>query len=226
MDTRTSAQKAAIIQHAQAHVKHLVAADATGHDWHHIERVRQIALRLAQAEGLDPFLPELIAILHETTDRKIVGSGQEDQAAEKLKEWLGQHGLAEPEITEILYVITNQSYSASGISGLKLSSPVGQIVQDADRLDALGAIGIARCFAYNGKRGNPIHDPAQPPRTASITAAEYKQDRDTSINHFYEKLLELKDLMNTTTARQIASARHEFMEKFLEEFYAEWNGTK
>lgn len=226
MTVRSPEQKAAIIVHATAYVKQLLSADSTGHDWPHIERVRKMAVRLAQAEGLDPFLPELMAILHEVVDRKIAGHDQEEAAATKVRAWLKTHGLTAEESTEILYVLTNQSYSASGIGGFKLSSPAGQVMQDADRLEALGAIGIARVFAYNGKRGNPLYDPTIPAKLEPMTAAEYKQEKNTAINHFYEKLLKLKDLMNTKAAQDIASERHQFMEKFLEEFFAEWNGQR
>lgn len=216
----------AIIAAAKRHARHIMQGDAGGHDWHHIERVRKMAVRIARAEKMDPFLPELMALLHDLHDRKIVGYGNERQGLRTTKQWLTQQGLPKPEIEEIMSAIKHQSYSSSGISGKRLRSRAGQIMQDADRLDAMGALGIARCFAYNGQRGNPLHDPAIPPRTKKLTAAAYKKDRDTSINHFYEKLLKLKDLMNTATGKRLARQRHTYMKKFLSEFLAEWKGGR
>ncbi len=225
MSKKTLAPKK-ILAAAEAYARKIITTDGGGHDWPHIERVRRMARKIARAEKVDPFLPELMALLHELHDRKVVGYGQEAKGLAATKKWLLTQGLPEDIIAEVMDVITNQSYSASGIRGQKLGSRAGQIMQDADRLEAIGAIGIARCFAYNGKKGNPIHDPSITPRTKKISAAEYKKDDDTSINHFYEKLLKLTALMNTKTGKRIARRRHIFLKNFLAEFLAEWSGTR
>lgn len=214
-----------IVREAEKYARSIVRKDGGGHDWHHIERVRQMAIKIARTEKVDPFLPELLALLHELHDRKIVGYGKEEEGLAKTEGWLQHQRLSPDQIKEIMYVLENQSFSASGLKRQKLKSRAGQILQDADRLDALGAIGIARCFAYNGKRGNPMHDPKVKPRL-KITADQYTKDDDTSINHFYEKLLKLMDLINTNTGKKIARARHNYMKKYLAEFLAEWDGKK
>lgn len=219
-------QQKKILVAAERYARDRLTANTNGHDWHHIERVQKMARRIARAEKVDPFLPELMALLHNLHDRKVVGHGNEEKELEATRAWLVQQGLAAKERDEVMYAITNQSYSASGIRGEKLTSQAGRIMQDADRLDALGAIGIARCFAFNSTRGNPIHDPAIKPRRKRLTSAEYKQDNDTSINHFYQKLLKLKDLMNTKTGKRLARQRHAYMKKFLAEFFAEWSGYR
>jgi len=216
----------AVIAAAEKYAREITGGDTGGHDWHHVNRVRNMAVRIARAEKIDPFLPELMALLHDLHDRKVVGHGKEEQALAKTKRWLQKQELSADEIAEVLYVIENQSYAASGIRGEKLTSRAGRVMQDADRLEAIGAIGIARCFIYSGKRGRPMHDPAIPPRRQPLGAAVYKKDDVTSINHFYEKMLKLKDLMNTKTGRRLARQRHAFMEKFLAEFFAEWDGKK
>lgn len=222
----SQSRKRAIIKAAGKYARKIMTADNAGHDWYHIDRVRNMAERIARAEKVDSFLPILMALLHDLHDRKVVGFGNEVKALRSTKLWLQQQGLSQDHIQEIMYVIENQSYSASGIRGEKLTSRAGQIMQDADRLEAIGAIGIARCFAYTGKRGNALHDPSTKPRKKKITEAEYKQDRETAINHFYEKLLKLKDLMNTKTGKRIARQRHVYMENFLTRFFSEWSGTR
>lgn len=225
MPKLTHQQQKKIIQATEVFVRRQLQHDATGHDWHHIDRVRRMALRIGTKEKVDLFLVELMALLHELHDRKLVGAGNEKKALQQTEAWLHAQQLQSEQIAEIMYAIKNQSYSASGLAGTKLLSAAGQVAQDADRLEALGAIGIARCFAYNGKHGNPIHDPALPPRTTTLTVKEYVQGT-TSINHFYEKLFKLKDLMNTKTGKQIAAARHAYMKVFVKEFLAEWDGQK
>jgi uncharacterized protein len=215
-----------IIAAAEKYARSITESDRGGHDWHHIERVRKMAVRIARAEKFDPFLPELMALLHDLHDRKVVGHGNEKKALKASRKWLEQHGLSPAEITEVMYVIEHQSYASSGIRGHKLTSRAGRIMQDADRLEAIGAIGIARVFIYSGKRGNPLHDPAIPPTLKKISPAEYKKDKTTAINHFYEKMLKLKSLMNTKTGRRLARQRHAFMKKYLAEFFAEWDGKR
>ena len=203
-------------------VQKALAKDATGHDWHHIERVRRLAAHIAKAEGVDMFLVDLLALLHESADYKLIGKKTEGQALLETRNFLTKIGLEDTQAEEVIYVIGSQSFSKSGISGQKLDSLAGQCLQDADRLEAIGAIGIARCFMHAGVKGAPIHDPAIPPKT-TLNSAEYKQHKNTAINHFYEKLLKLKDLMNTKEGKKLAGHRHKFMEEFLSEFLQEWS---
>jgi|SRR5581483_1905252 len=212
-----------VIAAAEKMVKAQLAAEGTGHDWYHIERVRHMASRLAQEEGADQFIAELAALLHNSADWKIVGVENENAAHDKLEEWLTNQSIPDDKVQHIVSIIRDQSFAASGVEHKKLPTPEGQVVQDADRLDALGAIGIARCFAYGGKRGRLLYDPHEKPR-AHITADEYRTSKSTSVNHFYEKLFKLADLMNTKTGKAIAKKRHGFMEKYLEQFFAEWHG--
>ncbi|MBI3256148.1 MAG: HD domain-containing protein [Candidatus Andersenbacteria bacterium] len=203
-------------------VKKLLTKDVTGHDWYHIERVRKLAAQIAKAEGVDMFLVDLMTLLHESADRKLIGKKTEAKALLETRTFLTKLGLPNEAAEEVIYVIANQSYSKSGISGEKLDSRAGQCLQDADRLEALGAIGIARCFAFNGKKGNPIYDPTIKPRL-NLSHQEYVKDEATSINHFYEKLFKIKGLMNTKIGKKLAAHRHKFMENFLEEFFTEWD---
>ncbi len=207
------------------YVRKLLAREKSAHDWYHINRVRIVALKIAKQEGADLFLTELMALLHEASDWKVIGEANAKKSLLKLRKFLATFNIPDEQIEEIIYVIDNQSYSKSGITGQKLDSAAGLCVQDADRLEAIGAIGIARVFAYNGKRGNPIHDPGIPVR--DLNSDNYQKNvGETSINHFYEKLLKLKDLMNTKEGKRLAAARHKFMENFLAEFYAEWDGKR
>jgi uncharacterized protein len=225
MPKLTRQQQRNIIQAAEQLVRQRLQKDTSGHDWYHIDRVRRIALRIGKKEKVDLFLVELMALLHDLHDRKIVGSGNEEKELRVTEQWLQRHGVHQEHIDEIVYVIKNQSYSASGITGKRLTSSAGQVMQDADRLDALGAIGIARCFTYGGKTGHPMHDPVIAP-VEELSAEEYMKENNTSLNHFYEKLFKLKDLMNTKTGKQIAAARHAYMKAFVKEFLAEWDGKK
>lgn len=204
------------IKAAERYVKKQLGTEGS-HDWYHIQRVRRTAQKIARQEKADTQLVELMAILHEAADWKLIGKQTKAQATKKLAAWLKQQKLAAADSEHVVYVIKNQSYSVSGIRGIKLTSQEGKILQDADRLEAIGAIGIARCFAYGGKTGRPLYGPIK-------HSARY--GTSASINHFYEKLLNIKDLMNTKTGKKIARQRHRFMQKFLAEFFAEINGKK
>lgn len=209
--------KKQIIAATERFVREQMQADATGHDWLHVERVRRMALRLAAHEGADPFVVGLAALLHDLDDYKITGdlSGELPRAAR----WLARAGVDEPTARRVLDIIARLSFKGAGVA-TPMADVEGCVVQDADRLDAIGAIGIARAFAYGGARGRALYDPqAAPVRHAS--EQEYKRNSSSTVNHFYEKLLLLKDRMNTPTARAIAQQRHRYMEEFLVQLYEE-----
>ncbi|GLB57890.1 HD domain-containing protein [Cytobacillus sp. NCCP-133] len=209
-----------IIHNTQYFVRNELGDDSTGHDWHHIERVRKYALYIAKKEERgDFFIIEMAALLHDIPDEKLnpsKGAGEE-----KLSDFLATleiHEEAKSKIKDIIY-----SISFKGGLNNKVLSREAEIVQDADRLDAIGALGIARAFAYGGKKGQAIYDPVIEVRD-EMTEDEYRNGNSSSINHFYEKLLRLKDKFNTVTAKEIAEERHKFMEQYLQQFYKEWNG--
>jgi uncharacterized protein len=210
-----------VITNAEQFVRIKLARDFSGHDWWHIDRVRNNAVSIAQKENADVFLCELTALLHDLTDEKLVSDVRE--AEQQLNSWLVDQGLPQPYVDQVLEIISTMSFK--GGSGPAMTTLEGQIVQDADRLDAIGAVGISRVFAYSGAKGRPIHDPTVKPREV-MTKDEYRSGNDTAINHFYEKLLKLKSLMNTEIGKQMAEQRHAFMEQYLQQFYSEWDGTK
>ena len=210
-----------LLAEARAHVRARLEGDSSGHDWWHIDRVVRLARRLAEEEGADVFLCELAALTHDLADWKI--NPDEARALADLRDWLGEHGADEPTIAAVMEIITAMSFKGGG--GAPMRTLEGQIVQDADRLDAIGAIGIARAFAYGGAKGRLLHDPEEAPRQ-QMTAAEYKSHQAATVTHFYEKLLKLKDRMNTATAKRLATHRHAVLEQFLEEFLAEWQGER
>jgi uncharacterized protein len=212
-----------IIQKTADHVRGLLSGDATGHDWFHIERVRNTALAIAREEGADPFIVELAALLHDVADWKFA-DGDHTASPRAARRWLETLELDPGVIEHVEEIVANLSFKGAGVA-TPMRTLEGQIVQDADRLDALGAIGIARTFAYGGHKGQAMHDPAiQPQMHASFEA--YKTNVGTTINHFYEKLLLLKDRMNTATGKRLAAERHAYMERYLEQFFAEWQGER
>ncbi|HCT29298.1 MAG TPA: phosphohydrolase [Bacteroidales bacterium] len=200
-------------------VKLLCQHDSSGHDWWHIYRVVNLAKHIGSKEGADLLVVETAALLHDLDDWKLDSSDSENlPIARKL---LNENGSTEDFIEKILTIIKEVSYKGAGIETIP-SSIEGMAVQDADRLDAIGAIGIARTFAYGGHKNQPMHNPDLKPIHHS-SYEEYKSTRTSTINHFYEKLLLLKDRLNTKTAKEIGQQRHIFMEQFLEQFYSEWN---
>lgn len=217
-------QKEAIKQ-TEHFVYHLLKEDASGHDWWHIQRVRNLAETIAaqEKEAANPFIYEMAALLHDVADEKI--NRNSESGEKKLFDWLHTIKLEKKEKEAILEIILNISYKG-GTNKTKLASIEGKIVQDADRLDALGAIGIARTMAYTGARGRLIHDPDASYSRENLTLEQYRSDEGTAVMHFYEKLFKLKDLMNTSTGRKIASKRHDYMENYLKEFYEEWEGNR
>lgn len=209
-----------LIENAFDYIKKIFIEDSSGHDYHHSVRVYNNALHIAEKEGGYLLLIKLGALLHDVDDRKLFNTSKNlDHALIFLKE----NDVDEVTINKICNIIRSVSYKGNGST--TPDSLEGKIVQDADRLDALGAIGIARTFAYGGHKGRPIYDPSETP-IENMTAEQYRSHTSNSINHFYEKLLKLKELINTETARSLADGRHAFMEGYLEEFMSEWNGTR
>jgi len=208
-----------IIAEAEIFCKKQLENDLTGHDWWHIHRVVQMVKRLSHEEGADSFICIMAALLHDVADEKLNES--KESGLHKVRSWLEEYLLIEAEREHIMEIISTLSYN--GGAHLPMRTLEGKVVQDADRLDAIGAIGIARTFLYAGWKGNPLHDPNLAPRD-SMTPQEYRSDKSTAINHFHEKLLKLKDRINTSSAKVIAEERHRYMEHYVELFYQEWEG--
>ena len=211
----------ALLIDTEAFVKSVLQGDSSGHDWWHIQRVRKLALMIAQSEGADLFMVELAALLHDVDDWKLAGNEDE---GEKAKKWLQACGIEHQIIEQICSIIDGVSFKGAGVN-TSTNNLECKVLQDADRLDAIGAIGIARTFAYGGSRGRGIYDPGIPPEMHT-NFANYKKSTAPTINHFYEKLLLLKDQMQTATGKLLAGPRHDYMVRFLEQFYAEWNGKE
>jgi uncharacterized protein len=196
--------------------------ESTGHDWYHLERVRNNALLIAEKENVpDTYIIEIAALLHDVPDEKLISS--EAEGKRKLEKYISLLSLSEDEKEEIYGIIYSISYK--GGNELSLTSDKAMIVRDADRLDAIGAIGIARTFAYGGKKGQVLYDPDIEIRS-EMTLTEYRTGKSSSIHHFHEKLLKLKSLMCTETGRLLAEERHEYMLGFLKQFNKEWNGQE
>jgi uncharacterized protein len=209
-----------ILQEVAAYVEQKLSGEGSGHDWWHIARVRKMAEKLALAEGGNPFICQLAALVHDLVDDKLVAD--EKLALAEVRDLLTRLGVSLDQTDQVLAIIQAISYKGGSQNHLDLTLE-GQIVQDADRLDAMGAIGVARTMAYSGYHGRVIHDPEVAARQ-NMTLEQYRSHQGTAITHFYEKLLLLKDLMNTKTAKELAKGRHAFMEAYLAQFYAEWEG--
>jgi len=209
-----------LIDNTVAYVKQELAHAEGGHDWWHIHRVWHTAGEIAAKEHVNPLIVSLGALLHDIADAKFHG-GDETIGPAKARHFLESQGVGEDVITHVIAIIENISFKGGHNEG-KFTSPELAVVQDADRLDAIGAIGIARAFNYGGFKNRPLYDPAIPP-DLQMSREQYKNSTAPTINHFYEKLLLLKDKMNTTTGRELAAERHAFMETFLEQFYKEWH---
>ena len=194
-----------------------------GHDWFHIERVYKNALLIAKEETCDMEVVALGALLHDIADSKF-HNGDESIGPQTARTFLASEKVSEETIQHVIAIIENISYKGGNFEK-KFHSKELDIVQDADRLDALGAIGIARTFNYGGFKNRVLHDPAIAPKTG-MSKEEYKNSESPTLNHFYEKLLLLRDKMNTEAGKRIAANRHLFMETFLSQFYAEWEGRK
>jgi uncharacterized protein len=214
--------KQKVIQRTERFIESEFQSEGSGHDWFHVDRVRKMALRIGLQEGCDLFVTEMAALLHDLDDWKLTGSNPSD--ASRAKEWLWSLGIDEPTTLQVLQVIEEVSFKGAGIE-TPVSSAEAAVVQDADRLDAIGAIGIARTFAYGGYKKRLIYDPSVKP-VLHNNFQEYKSNTAPTINHFYEKLLLLKDRMNTETARIIAEGRHQVMNDYLTQFYEEWEAAR
>ena len=212
-----------IIQKTTDHVRDLLSGEGSGHDWFHIERVRNTALAIAREERADVFVVELAALLHDVADWKFAG-GDHNAGPRAARKWLASLDVKPDVVDHVCGIIAGLSFKGAGVE-TPMNSIEGHCVQDADRLDALGAIGIARAFAYGGHKGRPLYDPAIPPQPHATFEA-YKKNTGPTLNHFYEKLLLLKDRMTTPTARRLAAARHAFLGQFLNQFLAEWSGQR
>jgi uncharacterized protein len=194
-----------------------------GHDWWHIYRVWKNAQHLSQKEEVDSLIVELGALLHDIADSKF-HDGNEEIGPKTARVFLESILVEESVINHVENIVRHISFKGS-LEGQKWTSPELEVVQDADRLDAIGAIGIARTFSYGGHKGRSLYDP-ETKVNLEMTKEEYKNSTSPTLNHFYEKLLLLKDLMNTSTGKDMAEARHKFMEEYLEQFHSEWEGSR
>lgn len=212
-----------IINNTILFVKNQLAHAEGGHDWFHIERVYKNALLIAEEEECDLTVVKLGALLHDIADSKFHG-GDETVGPKTARTFLESQNVSEDIILHVIAIIENISFKGGNFEK-KFNSKELEIVQDADRLDALGAIGIARTFNYGGFKNRPLYNPNIQPNL-NMSKEEYKNSESPTLNHFYEKLLLLKDKMNTETGKKIAQKRHDFMVTFLSQFYAEWDGQE
>lgn len=209
-----------LVDRVAAHIKARFLSESSGHDWHHIHRVWQLARQIASAEGANREIAELGALVHDIADWKF-HDGDDSIGPREAERLLRSEGAAPEVIAAVVDIVATISYKGAGVV-TAMRTLEGRCVQDADRLDAIGAIGIARCFAYGGHAGRLMHDPDEAP-VLHQSAAAYKASKGASLNHFHEKLLLLKDRMNTPTGRALAEPRHRYMEEFVQRFLAEWN---
>ena len=212
-----------IINKTAKYIKAKMSGESTGHDWWHVYRVWQISKKIAKSEKADLFIVEMGALLHDIADYKF-HKGDDKKGGQEAEKLLAKLAVDKDNIEKIIHIIDNISFKGAGVKE-KMKSLEGKIVQDADRLDAIGAIGVARAVATGQKFERPIYDPSIKPKTHK-TFKSYKNKNGTTINHFYEKLLLLKNRMNTKTGKKLAESRHRFMETFLKEFFQEWDGKK
>ncbi|MFC0469523.1 HD domain-containing protein [Halalkalibacter kiskunsagensis] len=206
-----------MIEQTEKWVKSQLETERTGHDWYHIRRVTKQAKEIAAIEGADELIVVLAALLHDLIDDKVVTSIEE--GLKNVTGWLISIGTTKEQRDHIIEIITTISFK--GGTNQPVSTMEAQVVQDADRLDAIGAIGVARTFIYAGSKGDPMYDPTLSVRE-NLTIEEYRNGRSSAIGHFYEKLLKLKELMNTQEGKKRAELRHQFLENFLQQFLDEW----
>ena len=211
-----------LVERVAEHIKAKFLAESSGHDWHHIHRVWKMARQIATQEGANQEVTELGALVHDIADWKF-HDGDDTVGPTEAWHLLAQEGAQHKVIDQVVEIVQTISFKGAGVP-TEMTTLEGKCVQDADRLDAIGAIGIARCFAYGGYAGRLIYDPDIPP-VMHATAATYKAAKGTSLNHFYEKLFLLKDRMNTPTGRSLAEERHQVMQNFVSQFLAEWDAA-
>lgn len=210
--------KKQVLLAAEHHVRSILAEESSGHDWWHIHRVRSLAKKIAEKEGADLFICEITALLHDLADEKLFGD--ERMGLIKINNWLTEHEVSQSESDHIIAIIKTMSFK--GGNNRLIDSLEAKVVQDADRLDAIGAIGIGRTFAFAGAKGQLMYDPSIPVRN-EISKHEYRNEKSTAINHFHEKLLKLNELMNTAYGKKLADERHRYLEEFLKRFKKEWD---
>lgn len=214
-----------LIQDTIDFVKDTLKNAEGGHDWFHIERVFNTARAISNYENVDAEVVQLAALLHDIADPKF-HDGDEEIGPITARDFLNSQGVTEETVSHVVEIIRNISFKNSLEKNQKVFySKELQVVQDADRLDAIGAIGIARTFNYGGFKNRALYNPTIPPNQ-NLSKEEYKKSNTPTINHFYEKLLLLKDQMNTETGKQLANRRHQFMLDYLQQFYSEWNGEE
>ena len=213
--------KQTVIDLTKDYVRRTLEADRTGHDWWHVYRVWKNAIQIGKEENADLFIVQLGALLHDIADWKF-NNGDESVGVRTARCWLERLEVNDNIISHVCTIVQEISFKGAGVKS-RMKTKEGMVVQDADRLDAIGAIGVARTFAYGGYKGKAIYDPLIKPKKHK-SFDEYKNNECTTINHFYEKLLLLKGLMNTETAKRIAEGRHRFLEEFIDRFLNEWNG--
>lgn len=216
----TDLAQSALIERVAAQIRRRFVGESSGHDWYHIQRVWKLTQQIAAREGANLEIAELGALVHDIADWKFC-AGDETVGPREARRLLSDEGVPGNVIEAVANIVATISFKGAGVT-TAMKTLEGQCVQDADRLDAMGAIGIARCFAYGGHAGRLLHDPDEAP-VLHQTAAAYKASKGASLNHFYEKLLLLKDRMNTPTGRALAEPRHRFMEDFVAQFLEEWN---
>jgi uncharacterized protein len=220
-DGNSEAPSDPLVERTAEHIRATMSGDSSGHDWWHIYRVWQMARRLAIEERADLRVVELAALLHDIADWKF-HDGDLSVGPRKAGEWLDSLGAPADVRGRVVEIVSRVSFKGAGVPD-EMPCLEGRIVQDADRLDAIGAVGIARAFAYGGHAGRLMYDPDHPPEMHD-SAEAYRKRGGPTINHFYEKLLLLKNRMHTEAGRRLAAERHRFMEGFLERFFSEWDG--
>ncbi len=213
-----------IINQTKEYVKKTLEGEGSGHDWWHIYRVWRNAIHISKSEKVNLFVVELAALLHDVADFKF-HEGNEEKGPQVAREFLESLKVENLIIKQVEEIIRQVSFKGANVKE-ELSSMEAKIVRDADKLDAIGAIGVARAFAYGGKVARPLYDPTIKPKLHGSFEEYKKHGNSSTINHFYEKLLLLKNRLYTTSAKKIAEQRHKYMEKFLEQFYEEWEGKQ
>ncbi|MGE0012259.1 MAG: HD domain-containing protein [Azoarcus sp.] len=211
-----------LVDRVATHITAKFADESSGHDWHHINRVRKLARQIAAQEGADVDMAELAALVHDIADCKF-HDGDDTKGPLEAARLLRQEGATQDVIDQVTDIVATISFKGAGVH-TAMKTLEGKCVQDADRLDAIGAIGIARCFAYGGHAGRLMYDPDEAP-VMHATAEAYKAAKGTSLNHFYEKLFLLKDRMNTSSGRALAEERTQYMQDFVARFLQEWGSS-